>query len=596
MRSLGIGAGTLLNIRTLAAKEPNIAISGKIKDRQNTPIPNTRVMLFTLDLSYFRETRTDSRGKYLIEGVPQGVYKQGASAINFEYQETTLTINSQRSHQDFHLGPETNRGEWNVIGDTAEETFGGTNSGVLLTDGRLMFCHDTIDPIIFEPSTGRKSFPEQSNAIRNSPDAEQGCHNLTHLLDGRILYVGGGTIDDQGNFTSSESALKVVKAFDPQTGAWEVLPPLNEVRWYPGLVRLSEGELIAIGGGQQPAESRTSSCEIFDPITQAWRPTGSLRVQGGFGPSALLYSGEVFLSWYPPQVFNPETEQWRETTNFLQPNRGTNGDRHAGVTGSGNPPIIEDHPDHSIVVLPDGRIAAIGIWGAAMSNPGSMVEIFDPATETWSLGANPATIRAHPEVLQLPDKRILVAGGAPQAGAQVFVNEFHYTNAADLYDPASDSWRAVAPLKNAREYHAITLLLPDGRVLVQAGTGEPGLNPSPFASPEVEAFSPPYLFRGPRPHIDAITQTHLTRGATVTLTVSFASPVTGVRLIGINAITHFLDAGVQRLLDLSFTQAGSTVVARIPDDTRLAMAGYYMLFVMVDDVPSKGKIVKIDHD
>ncbi len=79
------------------------------------------------------------------------------------------------------------------------------------------------------------------------------------------------------------------------------------------------------------------------------------------------------------------------------------------------------------------------------------------------------------------------------------------------------------------------------------------------------------------------------------LSVSFASPVTNVRLVGINTITHFLDAGVQRLFDLPFTQTGSTVVAHVPTDPRIAMAGYYILFAMVDDVPSKGKIVKIEH-
>ena len=552
-------------------------------------------MLFTHDLSYFRETRTDALGKYEIEGVPQGIYQQGALCLNFEYQELTLILNSRRAHQDFRLGPETHQGSWIVIGDTSEETFGGTNSGVLLPDGRTMFCHDTIDPIIFDPLTGDKSFPEQPGQISDSPNGEQGCHNLTHLVDGRIIYIGGGTIDANGNFSGGESALSVVKAFDPQTGVWEVLPPLNEVRWYPGLVRLPEGDLLVFGGGQQPSQSRTSSCEIYNKFTHTWRPTGSLTARGGFGPAAMLYTGEVLVSWYPPQIYNPASEQWRNTNNFLQPNRGTNGDRHAGVTGSGRVPIIEDHPDHSIVILPDGRIAAIGIWGAAMSNPGSMVEIFDPETETWSLGASPPTIRAHAEVLQLPDKRILVAGGAPQAGAQVFMNEFRYTNAADLYDPETDSWRVMSPLKNAREYHAITLLLPDGRVLVQAGTGEPGLNPPPSASPEVEAFSPPYLFRGPRPHIDAISATHLMRGSTVTITVSFASAVTSVRLVGINAITHFRDAGVQRLLDLPFTQTGSTVVAGIPNDPRLTMAGYYLLFAMVDDVPSKGKIIKVEH-
>ena len=43
----------------------------------------------------------------------------------------------------------------------------------------------------------------------------------------------------------------------------------------------------------------------------------------------------------------------------------------------------------------------------------------------------------------------------------------------DLYDPVADSWQRMADMADFREYHAITLLLPDGRVLTTAGTGQP---------------------------------------------------------------------------------------------------------------------------
>ena len=80
-----------------------------------------------------------------------------------------------------------------------------------------------------------------------------------------------------------------------------------------------------------------------------------------------------------------------------------------------------------------------------------------------------------------------------------------------------------------------------------AGTWQPSVNPPLSASHEIEAFSPPYLFRGPRPRIDSISGTDLVRGGEVTLEVSNTSAVTGVRLIGVNAVTHFLDAGVERV-------------------------------------------------
>lgn len=78
---------------------------------------------------------------------------------------------------------------------------------------------------------------------------------------------------------------------------------------------------------------------------------------------------------------------------------------------------------------------------------------------------------------------------------------------ADLYDPTTSPWRAVAEMRVAREYHATTLLLPDGRVLTMAGAGTVG---SPSGDMGVDAYSPPYLLRGPRPRIDGLSRTSMT--------------------------------------------------------------------------------------
>jgi hypothetical protein len=76
--------------------------------------------------------------------------------------------------------------------------------------------------------------------------------------------------------------------------------------------------------------------------------------------------------------------------------------------------------------------------------------------------------------------------------------------------------------------------------------------------------------------------------------VSLTNAVTSVVLVGMNAISHWMDGGVPRLLRLDFTQVGAQVSAQIPADSLRAPAGYYLLFVLVDDIPSVGRIVAID--
>lgn len=56
-----------------------------------------------------------------------------------------------------------------------------------------------------------------------------------------------------------------------------------------------------------------------------------------------------------------------------------------------------------------------------------------------------------------------------------------------------------------------------------------------------------------------------------------------------------MNTGNNRFLELDFIQSGNNVInAIIPTDSIAAMAGYYMLFAMVDDIPSVAEIIKIE--
>lgn len=536
-------------------------VEGRVREAAppQADIGGARVTLFIPDLSYFREVRTAADGRYVLPGVPMGLYRIGASARGRVYDERDIGVAEPASTADFLLGPDAHPGRWSIIGDTAPERFGASNSGTLQPDGKLVFCHNTIDPVIFDPSTGEKTFPAGSPSF-------QGCHMTTLLSDGEVLFVGG---QGSGDF---RDAVKTVKTWDPPSQAWTVIADLNEERWYPGLARLADGRLLSCGGGQRPDASRTPTCEIFDPDLLTWSPTGSLTQPTEYPPAVLLLTGQVLLSWYPPQLFDVSTEAWQATGGFVQSVRGYPG-----------------HSDHSLVLLPDGRVMAVGIEAPAPN--GSMVEFYEPGgTGIWSLGPSPETLRSRPEVVLLPGGGVLAAGGKKEDGDPVPVNPWGYVSLADLYDPLSGTWKRAADMNVAREYHATSLLIPDGRVITTGGTGEPG---NEGQDTSVEAYEPPYLFRGVRPRIDGVSTSEPCSGRTFDLSVSLTSAVTDVLLLGTSSVTHWMDGGIPRHLSLPFSQSGSTVTVGVPSDPVLAPQGWYILFVMVDDVPSEGRIVHL---
>lgn len=64
------------------------------------------------------------------------------------------------------------------------------------------------------------------------------------------------------------------------------------------------------------------------------------------------------------------------------------------------------------------------------------------------------------------------------------------------------------------------VVLPDGRIFVAGGEGQPGNEPTASVA---EVFSPPYLSKGPRPRIGAIAETELRRGATLSIDLAVTS-------------------------------------------------------------------------
>jgi hypothetical protein len=72
----------------------------------------------------------------------------------------------------------------------------------------------------------------------------------------------------------------------------------------------------------------------------------------------------------------------------------------------------------------------------------------------------------------------------------------------------------------------------------------------------------------------------------VSFQLSQTNAPTRVILMGAIASTHFMDSGNGRYLQLEFTQSGNTITATVP-------SARYILFAMVDDIPSNGTMLRI---
>ena len=540
-------------------------IYGTVRDGAGMPIVNARVTLFSEDTTFFSETRSNTSGyfTYYIP-VPTGKYNIGVTSAGKEYKQVTVIVDKTNfTSFDFQLANDTKKGSWEVL-NKAGEKLGGTNSATLLPDGRILFCHDTQDPILFDPV---------KNTIRKAANSQsiQGCAAVGLLQDGRVIFAGGAATEVYGPGT------RQVKTYNPAKDEWKVETSINDYRWYPTMIQFPDGDLLAIGGGGLGNPIRVKTCEIMDHKTMIWSYTDTVTIGNEVSPIALLKTGDVLMTHRPPQLFNTVTKKWKLAADFVQGPRNPDG----------------QHPDHEIILLPNGKVVAIGYDSRYYpTKPADNVEIYDPVLNSWKLGANMLPVRYWCKSTLLPDKKILVTGGFKVTPSDTsYVNEWGAMRLTDIYDPTNDSWQRMSGLNFAREYHSTPLLVPDGRVVVTGGEGKPGEEPKDTSV--IEAFSPPYLFKGIRPEMKDLTQTDFPRGTEIVFRIAKTSAPTSIILKGTEAVTHFMNTGIARFLELPFTQNGDTIHAKLPSDNVELPIGFYIVFAMTDDIPSVGKIVHI---
>lgn len=539
-------------------------LTGIITDDNGLPIDNARITLFNNDTSLFRETRTAINGRYVIDNLPDGgpYLFFGVSSIGKEYFQNATTGIIDTLEWNAVLMPETNTGSWEIIMQSPH-ALGGTDLGIVMPDGSIYYCHSTKDPFYFVPS-------ENDTLIAIGHDKVQGCVGPALLSDGKLLFAGGTEQEIYGPGT------RKVKTFDPLSNQWTYLPNMLDYRWYPSLAPLYDDRLLIVGGGGLDNPKRVKTSEVYDPFTGTTIEADTVKLGNEVSPILPLLNGKILMTHRPPQLFDPETMQWNEAADFVQGNRLPNG----------------DHSDHELVLLPDGKVLAVGYKSFTPGIPGVNLEVYDPEENIWSLRSNLSPTRSRAKAVLLPDQKVIVMGGYKEESIDPSpVNNWGYMDLTDQYDPASDTWRRLSPMNINREYHAITALVPDGRIIAVGGEGSPGNEP-----PEslIEAFSPPYLFKGIRPEIRNLTIHEFKRKGTIEFDIAKTNALTGVVLMSNPVLTHFMNSGNNRFLNLEFEQNGNQIKAFLPDDSLRLMPGWYMLFAMVDDIPSVAQIVKVE--
>lgn len=401
------------------------------------------------------------------------------------------------------------------------------------------------------------------------------CGGNTQLADGRILVAGGDTFEGLRHDDGFFQGIPDTHIFDPVSETWTRVGDMRRGRWYPTAITMPDGRVLVFTGRDETGLARNRDVEIYDPWNDdqgdaGWEVVSKLDLPL-YVRLSIMPDGNLFKSCpgIHSRVFNVDT--WA-TSNL------------------GQPQFAERWDSLSVPLGPDGTsILLIGGNDLEMvTNTCERIDLTDPEPN-WAWTGSMVHARMHSNAVLLPDGDVLVVGGNSMLHDEGFTDsdgDDHSVYEAELYDTESGTWSTMATMTDPRNYHSTALLLQDGRVLVTAGDD---------SGSTTEFYSPPYLFKGQQPVINAAPPS-LPWGQPFLVTCDDTDAVAGMSLVRLSTVTHSLNVD-QRIVPLEVDNPENlpgALLAELPESASTAPPGYYMLFLLnTDGVPSVAEMVRI---
>ena len=408
------------------------------------------------------------------------------------------------------------------------------------------------------------------------------CGGQTFLPDGRLLVAGGH--DKWDGWGAIQTTI-----FDYKSSTWSKSANMNAGRWYPTTSPLANGDVVVVSGRMPPRQTVEGSNGI-NGLPQVWS-NGAWRNLTG--------ARNQFIDLYPRILLAPDGRIFMAGPSWSTAWLDTSG---TGKWTAGPPSSVPSRDYGSAVLYEPGKVLIVG----GGDPPEASAEIIDlnAAKPEWTATGSMSFARRQMNATILADGTVLATGGSEGPG---FNDTSKPVYAAELWNPATGKWTTMARASIIRVYHSISLLLPDATVLNAGGGlppwGEPPPKPLPGAPPgtsyeagpyrnSAQIYSPPYLFKGPRPVITTAPAA-VAYGATFTVTTPDAANIAAVTWIRPGAVTHAFDES-QRFMRLKFSAYDGSLTVTAPDRDTISPPGPYLLFLISrQGVPSVAKFVTI---
>ena len=295
-------------------------------------------------------------------------------------------------------------------------------------------------------ATGSGLGPPNTWAGAGQMSAARSGQTATLLRGGKVLIAGGGTVKTD--------------LYDPATRTFSPTGRMPVAVTDATATLLRNGKVLVAGGFQ--GNHQVANAELYDPSTGTWAATGAMTKPRSGQTATLLRDGQVLVAGgrcnpghtcagtvvntlRSAELYDPATGTWTRTGSMEF------GRQYAAATP-----------------LQDGKVLVAGGFNGCddgFCSENSTAELYSPATGTWASTGSMHTAREEFSATLLRDGQVLAEGGTLECGRCGFVTRY---SSAELYNPATGTWRRTAPMAAKRVGQTATLLR-NGWVLVAGG-------------------------------------------------------------------------------------------------------------------------------
>lgn len=268
----------------------------------------------------------------------------------------------------------------------------GRGTGVLLRDGRVLvitFDNNRTSSVayLFDPiSMSSRSLP-QAGLSNNPPFGVQ--PSMAVLNDGRVL-IAGGKLD-----VYKDDLIATTMLFDPATETFVPTGSMRDRRRYQSMVTLPDGRVLVAGGEQSGppafapdgtmlvARGFLQTAEVYDPISGAFTSIPPMAAIRGATIALLLPDDSVLVA--PLETAIERMRESHDTPSTVR--RGEPAPIEIFDPATGSFSILTTIPEgpEAGSVLADGRVLLIG----TASRPTASVD--GPGRSPWALILDPTT-------------------------------------------------------------------------------------------------------------------------------------------------------------------------------------------------------------